>query len=221
MTATRQMRRPAAAVRILLVDDDPATLEVLELALSLDGHQVTCAGDGVEGLNRIRHDKPDLVIVDWMMPIMDGVTMVAQVRAQHRLSHLPMLMLTARTMPSNAWKALRSGADAYLTKPLDLDVLRDEIDRLCLQSTQASAPATEDLRPGPVVSAAARAAWVTAANHALTRRRQPLLEVAVAGKLSLSTLGQVLAGTHWPRLDTILAISELLDIDLPHVGDID
>lgn len=203
-----------ARLRIVVVDDDPTTLDVLELALTLDGHEVVQASDGAAGLDLVRDTRPDLVIVDWMMPVMDGIAMTQQLRAERRLARLPIVMLTARTMPSNVWSGLQAGVDAYITKPIDVDEVRTEIDRLCY-SPSSAAPAVPRVPPGPSFGARARAEWVAAVSDAITAHRVGLLDVATAGKLPPAMLSRVLAGTHWPRLDSILAVSSLLDIPLP------
>jgi CheY-like chemotaxis protein len=208
--------RPASGLRIVVVDDDPPTLDVLELSLTLDGHAVVRACNGVEGLEQVRETRPDLVIVDWMMPVMDGITMTEQLRGRQRLSHLPIVMLTAKNMPSNVWAGLRSGVDAFVSKPLDLVVLRDELDRLCYSPFSTDDPAHG--RPGPTVSPWARSKWLAAVSAAIAAQRLTLLRVAVAAKVAPSQLSRIVAGTTWPRLDTLLAMSAFLDIDLPELG---
>lgn len=116
--------------RILLVDDDPATLDVLEFSLSLDGHETARALDGRQGLDEVTRFSPDLVILDSMMPVMDGLTTARELRADPRTARIPIVMLTAKAMASDVWAGYQAGVDSYITKPLDLDVLMAEIGRL-------------------------------------------------------------------------------------------
>lgn len=116
---------------VLVVDDDPPILDLLELSLSLDGHTVIRASDGAEGLRLARERNPDLVILDAMMPEMDGLEVARQIRLDEALQELPIIMLTAKSQEQDVWRGWQCGVDSYLTKPLDLTVLRGEIQRIC------------------------------------------------------------------------------------------
>lgn len=103
--------------RIVVVEDDADILRLLELRLTRAGHQVTCAEDGVEGLEAVHRDHPDAVVLDWMMPRMSGLDLCRELRGDPELSSTPVLMLTAKTQPQDMERALASGADDYLMKP--------------------------------------------------------------------------------------------------------
>jgi len=103
--------------RISVVEDDDDILHLLEARLSRAGHEVTTAPDGVEGLDLIRREQPDLVVLDWMMPRMNGLDLCRALRDDSGLKSTPVLMLTARTQPQDMERALASGADDYLMKP--------------------------------------------------------------------------------------------------------
>lgn len=103
--------------RIVVVEDDADILRLLELRLTRAGHQVTCAEDGVEGLEAVQRDHPDAVVLDWMMPRMSGLDLCRELRGDPELSSTPVLMLTAKTQPQDMACALASGADDYLMKP--------------------------------------------------------------------------------------------------------
>lgn len=118
-------------MRILLVDDDQATRDVLEFTLTLDGHMVMQAENGAVGLEQARSWRPDLIVLDSMMPVMDGLTTVKHLRDDPTVSGIPILMLTAKAMQQDQWAGWRAGVDSYVTKPLDVNVLRDEIVRVC------------------------------------------------------------------------------------------
>jgi DNA-binding response OmpR family regulator len=117
-------------MKVLVIDDDPATLDVLEFALTLEGHQVLRALDGSEGLARLEAERPDVVIVDSMMPVMDGIAFTRTLREDAALRHTPVLMLTAKVMATDVWAGWQAGVDSYITKPLDFEVLQAEIDRV-------------------------------------------------------------------------------------------
>ncbi|HEX2312290.1 MAG TPA: response regulator, partial [Thermomonospora sp.] len=109
------------APRVLVVDDEPAVREALASSLEFEGYRVAEAADGVAALERIETDRPDLVVLDVLMPRMDGLTACRRLRAQG--SAVPVLMLTARDMVGDRVTGLDAGADDYLVKPFDLDEL--------------------------------------------------------------------------------------------------
>jgi DNA-binding response OmpR family regulator len=107
-------RSPA---RVLLVEDDPHIRELVELHLKIEGLAVTSVGDGNEGLARARADGFDLLVLDLMLPGLDGITVCRAVRRESRNADVPILMLTARRDESDKVLGLDSGADDYLAKP--------------------------------------------------------------------------------------------------------
>ena len=100
---------------ILVIDDDPKLLKMLERTLIYEGYLVLTASNGVEGLQMVDSYQPDLLIVDWMMPKMDGLSLVQTLRADENQTMI--LMLTARDDIENRVEGLESGADDYLVKP--------------------------------------------------------------------------------------------------------
>lgn len=117
-------------MRILLVDDDPQTLDVLDFAMMLDGHETLRAVDGREALTKARTAHPDVIVLDQMMPVMDGLEAARRLRADATTRSIPVVMLTARATDADVWAGYQAGVASYVTKPLDLDVLQGEIDRL-------------------------------------------------------------------------------------------
>jgi two-component system response regulator MtrA len=106
--------------RILLVEDDPSIREVTAIGLGAAGFEVATAADGVEGLERFRTDPVDLVLLDVMLPRMDGYEVCRQIR---KTSTVPVVMLTARADTMDVVVGLEAGADDYVRKPFDLPEL--------------------------------------------------------------------------------------------------
>ncbi len=101
-------------IEILIAEDNPKQAELAGAYLRGAGHRVTCVADGRAALDRHRELRPDLVVLDVMMPLLDGVTVCRVLRAE---SEIPILMLTARTAEEDILRGLDAGADDYLTKP--------------------------------------------------------------------------------------------------------
>src|SRR5499427_2778668 len=110
------MRNPA---RILVVDDVPDNLEILQIRLESQGYEVATAGDGLEALEKSRELRPDLVLLDIMMPKMDGIEAVKILKADTSLPFIPVILVTARADAKDVIAGLESGGDDYLTKPVD------------------------------------------------------------------------------------------------------
>ncbi|NTW97585.1 MAG: response regulator, partial [Oscillochloris sp.] len=109
--------------RILVADDDPALCLLLRETLQDAGYDVTIAGNGDELVRMAQDQPPDLILVDLMMPLMDGFEAIRQLRNDTRTAHLPMIILTARSTSSDVVTGFDNGADDYIIKPYDIDVL--------------------------------------------------------------------------------------------------
>jgi PAS domain S-box-containing protein len=107
------------AKRILVVDDNDQTLQLIGYILRGQGYEVVNAMSGSDALNLALSEKPDLVVLDLMMPDMDGLEVCRLMRADPRMAHIPIVMLTAKAHPSERAEGLRAGADDYITKPVD------------------------------------------------------------------------------------------------------
>ena len=118
--------------RVLIIEDDEGILRVLRRGLGYEGYTVDTALDGENGLHLARERRPDLVILDWMLPGMDGLEVCQRLRA---LGSMPILMLTARDTIQDRVQGLDVGADDYMTKPFELDELNARI-RALLRRTQ-------------------------------------------------------------------------------------
>lgn len=109
--------RSAAMLTLLLIEDEPAYVEALEIALGREGFELESAGDGRDGLERFRLVHPDLVLLDLMLPGMAGLDVLRRIRAE---SSVPVIVLSAKDEESDVVTALELGADDYLTKPYSL-----------------------------------------------------------------------------------------------------
>ncbi|HXZ53582.1 MAG TPA: phosphate regulon transcriptional regulator PhoB [Burkholderiales bacterium] len=105
------------AVNILVVEDEPAIQELIAVNLEHAGHHVIRARDAEEALRVVRHALPDLLLIDWMLPGMSGVSLARQLRQSERTRQVPVIMLTARAAESDKIMGLEAGADDYVTKP--------------------------------------------------------------------------------------------------------
>ncbi len=105
------------AISVLIVEDDVNIAQLLQMYLEKEGYAVTLAADGGEGLTKFRSIKPDLVLLDVMMPVMDGWSVCKTIRAE---SDVPVIMLTAKSETDDKINGLKSGADDYITKPFEM-----------------------------------------------------------------------------------------------------
>lgn len=112
----------------LIVDDSRAARAMIRRMLESIGFTVSEAGDGAEALEQFRSGLlVDLLLVDWNMPVMDGLELVRRVRRDLRDADTPMVMVTSESDPRKIARALMAGADEYLVKPIDTDMLRDKL----------------------------------------------------------------------------------------------
>jgi two-component system response regulator MprA len=127
----------AGSGRVLIVDDDPAVLNALRRVFSLEGYEVFTAGTGEIALDLVRRENPDLVVLDIMLPGLDGLSVCQRIRRQ---SLVPILMLTARDTVPDRVAGLDSGADDYLVKPFATDELLARV-RALHRRFQSASPA--------------------------------------------------------------------------------
>jgi DNA-binding response OmpR family regulator len=129
--------------RVLVVDDEPDLLELLRLDLELAGYRVEVARDGVEALEQLRQDPSDVVLLDVMMPRMDGWQVLAAMRSDERLADIPVVMLTALAGEVDQIRGHLSGAVRYVTKPFELSALLEAVDGVLHPQTE---PTREERR---------------------------------------------------------------------------
>jgi two-component system chemotaxis response regulator CheY len=114
-------------MQALVIDDSRATRAVVKRLLAQLGYEVVEAADGREGLERLNERKPRVVLVDWNMPVMNGLEFIRAVRADARYRDLAILMVTTESEASQVVRALAAGANEYVMKPFTPDILLDKL----------------------------------------------------------------------------------------------
>ncbi len=113
--------------RILVVDDEPQIVLMLSGRLRALGYEVQGASGGEDGLKKIQESKPDLVLLDVLMPVMNGLECLTQIKANPHTAEIPVLMVTALVQPADVQRAHEKGARGYVTKPFDPAQLAKQI----------------------------------------------------------------------------------------------
>ncbi|MHA3019593.1 response regulator transcription factor [Mycobacterium sp. BMJ-28] len=177
-------------MRILVVDDDRAVRESLRRSLSFNGYSVELAQDGVEALDRISSDRPDALVLDVMMPRLDGLEVCRHLRSTG--DDLPILVLTARDSVSERVAGLDAGADDYLPKPFALEELlarmRALLRRRTPEDNETRALTFSDLSLDPVTREVTRGER----SISLTRTEFSLLEMLIANPRRVLTRSRIL-----------------------------
>ena len=115
---------------VLIVDDDPVIRRMLQLSFESEGFDVRTAGDGVEGLEAIRSERPDVVVLDIMMPKLDGMKVMRELNGDEELRNTPVILLSAKATSLDIELGLKAGASDYVTKPCDPIDLIDRVKSL-------------------------------------------------------------------------------------------
>ena len=121
--------------RILVADDDVDIRELVEFKLSTLGHDVVAVGDGAAAIDACQAERPDLAVLDVMMPGVSGLDAIRAIRADPALADLPVILLTARAQESDVETGFDSGADDYITKPFSPRELASRVQALLSRST--------------------------------------------------------------------------------------
>ncbi|MDP3791427.1 MAG: response regulator [Candidatus Omnitrophota bacterium] len=116
--------------KILVVDDEVQLVEMLKMRLEATGYGVVCAYDGQEALEKAKKEKPDLIILDLMLPKMDGYKVCGLLKNDSRYAKIPIIMFTARAQEEDIALGKEMGAEAYITKPFDPKLLLGKIQEL-------------------------------------------------------------------------------------------
>jgi two-component system cell cycle response regulator DivK len=114
--------------RILIVEDVPLNIDLLEQLLE-DEYEVLTATDGAAGVEVAIQERPDLILMDLSLPVIDGWEATRRIKANENLNHIPIIALTAHAMKGDEEKAIASGCDDYMAKPLDEDLLFEKLKR--------------------------------------------------------------------------------------------
>lgn len=133
--------------RILVVEDDPGSRDLLREILHMAGYDVICSEDGGDALEQLTQAKPDLVLLDIEIPVLDGYEVLNKIRQSSAFSGLPVCAVTARAMLGERQKALASGFDAYITKPIDPDNLIAQV-AFAIVTSSAGVPENAQERTG-------------------------------------------------------------------------
>ncbi|RKY86543.1 two-component system response regulator [candidate division KSB1 bacterium] len=113
--------------KILIIDDEPDLVKALKVRFQNEGYNVISAKDGAEGLEKARKENPDLIILDLMLPKIDGFRVCRFIKFDESYKHIPIIMLTARIEEEDKKLGFETGADYYMTKPFDNQKLMDVI----------------------------------------------------------------------------------------------
>lgn len=109
--------------KVLIVDDEPLNVDYLEQELEDSNYQIITAFNGQEALDKIHREEPDLVLLDLMMPVLDGFAVLAQVKADPLLRDIPIIIISAEHDSKSVVRGIKQGAEDYLTKPINADLL--------------------------------------------------------------------------------------------------
>jgi two-component system, OmpR family, response regulator ResD len=130
---------------ILVVDDEPDVVEIVRTRLERDGHYVISAANGPAAVTNAVNRRPDLILLDIMMPGMDGFEVLRQLKGSHHTARIPVILLTARVEYGARARAWEMYAEQYITKPFDLDVLSRTVQEvLAARESRDAATVAED-----------------------------------------------------------------------------
>ena len=133
-----------AKEKILVVDDEEDILELIHFNLSREGYTIRCAATGENALKSLKTEPVDLIVLDLMLPGIDGFTVAKQIKGDPRIQHIPIIMLTAKGSETDVVTGLEVGAEDYITKPFSTRILLARIHQRC--------PACANEGPGPAAA---------------------------------------------------------------------
>jgi DNA-binding response OmpR family regulator len=121
------------STKVLVIEDEEHIRTVLSYNLKLDGFEVYLADNGISGIEIAREKMPDLILLDWMMPGMNGLQVLSELKQDEMTKSIPVFMLTAKSMMTEVGRALYEGADDYITKPFDVielgQILKEKLEK--------------------------------------------------------------------------------------------
>lgn len=113
--------------KILVVDDEVDLVKTIRFSLEREGYTVLVSLNGEDALNQARKERPDLILLDIMLPKLDGYKVCRLLKFDEKYKHIPILMLTAKTQEKDKTLGIETGADEYITKPFDIDELMEKV----------------------------------------------------------------------------------------------
>lgn len=131
--------------RILVVDDEPRVLAIVKKRLELAGYEVSTAVEGFEALKKARGEQPELIVLDLILPGLNGYQICRMLKGDKHYAGIPILMLTARSQEVDVNEGMRVGADAYMTKPYDAGMFLTQISNLLAETDKRHAEEEENL----------------------------------------------------------------------------
>lgn len=131
------------AARILVVEDNAANLELVRYLLAFSGHTVLQARDGAKGIALARQERPDMIVCDLQMPLLDGYRVLEQLRADPETAATVVVAVTAFSMPNDRQKVMTAGFDGYLSKPIEPESFVGQIEAFLPTGLRSRTPATD------------------------------------------------------------------------------
>ena len=119
---------------VIIVEDEPDTAEMFAEMMNLSGYRVFKSYGGTPALNLITNHKPDAIVLDVMMPDLSGLDVLRHIRRDPRLKHIPVIVVSAKSMPTDIKDGLDAGASVYLTKPVSYNDLKNAVDQVIGES---------------------------------------------------------------------------------------
>ncbi len=170
---------PSPRPHVLVADDQVTVRRLLQARLEVLGYETTLARDGVEALATLERRRPDVALLDWMMPGLDGVAVTERVRAHPDLADLPIVLLTAREDPADLAAGLAAGADEVLIKPVHQTVLEARLAHVLRRASRMT-QLRDAARHDPLTGLPNRRAWEERLDQELARGRRSGLGLCLA-----------------------------------------
>jgi two-component system KDP operon response regulator KdpE len=182
---------------ILVADDDAPILRLVRTKLQTDGYHVVTATNGQEALDQFENQEPDLVVLDIMMPVLDGLETMRRIRAT---SQVPIILLTARTAGRDKVRSLDMGADDYVTKPFDPDEFSARVAAILRRTVTTTQPAIQALEyPHVTIDLTNRRVMVHGAEAQFSKTEWEVLSMLASNAGRVMTHGEMLARIWGPE----------------------
>ncbi len=182
---------------VLVADDDAPILRLVRTKLQADGYRVVTATDGQEAVDVFENEQPDIIVLDIMMPRMDGIEALRRIRAE---STVPIILLTARTSGRDTVRSLDLGADDYITKPFDPDELSARIAAVLRRTSSVSQPSSQILEYDDVtIELTNRRVMVRGEEVLLSKTEWEVLSLLASNAGRVMTHGEMLARIWGPE----------------------